>query len=118
VTSTPLSSILLVLVSSFVGSFGAVFLKLGAEHGKGGIRGLVTNYRLGTGIALYLLSSLFFIMGVAKGELTILYPMISLGYIWALVWSRIFFREPLTANKVFGLGLIVVGVVCINLSKH
>jgi drug/metabolite transporter (DMT)-like permease len=115
--TTPLSSILLVLVSSFVGSFGAVFLKLGADHGKAGISGLLTNYRLATGIALYLLSSVFFVMGVARGELTILYPMISLGYIWALVWSRIFFREIITPNKLFGLALIVAGVVCINMGK-
>jgi drug/metabolite transporter (DMT)-like permease len=114
---TPLSSILLVLVSSFVGSFGAVFLKLGADHGKPGIAGLLTNYRLATGIALYLLSSVFFVMGVARGELTILYPMISIGYIWALVWSRIFFREVITANKLLGLALIVAGVVCINMGK-
>jgi len=50
--NTPLSSILLILVSSLIGSFGAVFLKLGADHGKTGISGLLTNYRLATGIAL------------------------------------------------------------------
>lgn len=116
--TTPLSSILLVLFSSFVGSFGAVFLKLGADHGKAGVTGLLTNYRLATGIALYLLSSVFFVMGVARGELSILYPMISLGYIWALVWARIFFREVITVNKVFGLALIVAGVVCINIGKN
>jgi len=114
---TPLSSILLVLLSSFIGSFGAVFLKYGAEHPKPGFAGLMTNYRLAFGIALYLLSSVFFVMGVAQGELTILYPMVSLGYIWTLVWSRIFFQERITAFKVAGLGLIVIGVACINLGK-
>ena len=33
---TPLSSIILVLFGSFIGSFGAVFLKMGAEHMQGG----------------------------------------------------------------------------------
>ena len=37
---TPLSSILLILTSSFIGSFGAVFLKLGAEYMKPGVKGL------------------------------------------------------------------------------
>jgi drug/metabolite transporter (DMT)-like permease len=34
---TPMSSIILVLFSSFVGSFGAVFHKLGAEKMGGGL---------------------------------------------------------------------------------
>ena len=79
---------------------------------------MLTNYPLAFGIALYLLSSVFFVMGVAQGELTILYPMISLSYIWTLVWSRIFFKESVTMTKVIGLGVIVLGVACINLGKN
>ncbi len=114
---TPLSSILLVLTSSFIGSFGAVFLKLGAEYMKPGVKGFVTNYRLGFGIALYLLSSVFFVMGVAQGELTILYPMVSLGYIWTLLWAYLFFKEPFSHGKVIGLALIIGGVAFINLGN-
>jgi drug/metabolite transporter (DMT)-like permease len=113
-TVTPLSSILLVLVSSFIGSFGAVYLKLGAEHMHPGIKGVVSNWRLGLGIGLYLLSSVFFVMGVAQGELTILYPMVSLGYIWTLLWAYLFFKEPFNRSKVFGLVLIIGGVAVIN----
>ena len=114
-TPTPLSSIFLVLVSSFIGSFGAVYLKLGAEHMQPGIKGIVSNWRLGLGIALFLLSSVFFVMGVAQGELTILYPMVSLGYIWTLLWAYIFFKEPFNRSKVIGLILIIGGVAVINL---
>ena len=114
---TPLSSILLILTSSFIGSFGAVFLKLGAEYMRPGIKGFLTNYRLAAGIGFYLLSSVFFVMGVAQGELTILYPMVSLGYIWTLLWAYLFFKEPFTRGKVFGLALIIIGVACINLGN-
>src|SRR5205823_7383840 len=111
---TPLSSILLILTSSLIGSFGAVFLKLGAEHMKSSLRSLVRNYWLAIGVCLYLLSSVFFVMGVAQGELTILYPMISLGYIWTIVWARLFFKEPFTISKVAGLVMIIFGVALIN----
>ena len=111
---TPLSSILLVLVGSFFGSFGAVFLKLGAEHMKGSIARLLTNYWLAIGIAFYLLSSVFYMMGVSQGQLTVLYPMVSLGYIWAILWARLFFKEPFTVAKVGGLALIIVGVSLIS----
>jgi drug/metabolite transporter (DMT)-like permease len=115
---TPLSSIILVLFSSFAGSFGAVFLKLGAEYMSGGLKRLFSNYWLATGVVLYLFSSVFYMMGIAQGELTVLYPMISLGYIWALLWARIFFKETFTVAKVGGLCLIVAGVALINLGNR
>jgi multidrug transporter EmrE-like cation transporter len=111
---TPLSSILLILISSLIGSFGAVFLKVGAEHMKGSLGSLLKNYWLAVGVCLYLLSSVFFVMGVAQGELTILYPMVSLGYIWTIVWARLFFKEPFTMSKIAGLVMIIFGVALIN----
>jgi drug/metabolite transporter (DMT)-like permease len=114
---TPLNSIILVLFSSFIGSFGAVFLKMGAERMTGGLAKLFANYWLATGIVLYLISSVFYMMGIAQGELTVLYPMVSLGYIWALLWARIFFKEHFTMAKVGGLALIVGGVALINLGN-
>jgi drug/metabolite transporter (DMT)-like permease len=113
-TSTPLSSVLLVLFASFIGSFGAVFLKLGAEYMTGGLARIISNYWLAIGVGLYLLSSVFYVMGISQGQLTILYPMVSLGYIWAIVWARIFFKEPITVAKMGGLAMIVCGVALIN----
>jgi len=111
---TPVSSILLVLVGSFLGSFGAVFLKLGAEHIKGSLARIFSNYWLGIGICFYLLSSVFYMMGVSQGQLTVLYPMVSLGYIWAIVWARLFFKEPFTLAKISGLAMIICGVSLIS----
>lgn len=102
---------LLVLSASFIGSFGMVFLKAGAGRLHRDLTTLIFNYRLIAGIFLFLVSSYFFILGVRKGELTVLYPMMSLGYLWTLIWSRIFFGEPLTKNKFLGIGMILSGIV-------
>lgn len=115
---TPLSSILLVFTASFIGSFGAVFLKAGAGRLHRNLISLVSNWRLGAGVAMFLISSYFFVLGVREGELTILYPMVSLGYIWTLFWSRLFFGEPLTRNKFVGLGLILTGIVFLSLGNR
>ena len=115
---TPLSSVLLVFLSSFIGSFGAVLLKSGAERLQFSLVGLISNWRLISGVALFLLSSIFFLMGVRQGELTVLYPMVSLGYIWTLLWSRLFFGEPFTRYKLMGVGLILGGVVLLGLGAH
>ena len=110
------NAVLFILLSSFVGSFGAVFLKLGAEHMTGGFKKLFSNYWLATGILLYLMSSVFYMMGVGQpgAQLTVLYPMVSIGYIWAIVWARLFFKEPFTIAKGSGLLMIVFGVALIN----
>ncbi len=115
---TPLISCMYILVASFVGSFGAVFLKAGAGRIKRGIRDLVFNPRLILGVSLFLLSSYFFVLGLRRGELSVLYPLVSLSYIWALLWSRIFFGEPFTKRKFAGLALILVGIVFIGFGNR
>jgi multidrug transporter EmrE-like cation transporter len=110
---TPLSSILLVLFASLIGSFGAVFLKMGAAHMKRGFR-YILNPQLGLGIFLFLASSIPFLIGVKHGELSVLYPMVSLGYVWTLFWSRLFFNEPITKAKLGALAMILAGIVCIG----
>ena len=115
---TPLSSILLVLVASFIGSIGAVFLKSGAERLHFNLKSLVTNWRLAAGVSLFLLSSVFFLMGIKHGELTVLYPMVALGYIWTMVWSRMFFNEPFTRYKFVGIGMIMLGILFLQFGNQ
>jgi drug/metabolite transporter (DMT)-like permease len=43
--------------------------------------------------------------------------MVSLGNIWTMIWSRIFFREPITRFKIAGLLLILIGVFFIGLGN-
>ena len=108
---------LLVLLASFIGSFGAVFLKMGSEKLRQGFRHIL-NMRLAVGVGMYLLSTCFFIVAIRNGELTVLYPLVSLGYVWTMLWSRLFFKEPLTRYKFLGLFLILVGVSFIGMGNR
>ena len=111
-----MKSMLLVFVASLVGSFGAVFLKKGAALLDGSILSFV-NSRLILGVSLFLGSSVFYALGIRGGQLSVLYPMVSLGYLWTLLWSKLFFNEPLTASKFVGLGLILVGVCFVGMGS-
>ena len=117
-TTTPFSSILLVLLASFVGSFGGVYLKIGAAHVKQrGIRGAL-NWQLAAGILLFLGSSVPFVIALKHGELSVLYPMVSLNYVWTMLWSSMLFKEPVTKGKVGALALILGGIVCIGIGSR
>jgi multidrug transporter EmrE-like cation transporter len=123
---TPIANMLLVLFAAFIGSFGGVFLKAGAGQVREGLVYLFIsrdppffNWRLAAGVGMFLLSSYFFVLGIRPpGELSVLYPMVSLGYIFTLFWSRIFFKEPLTRMKFYGLFLIVAGVIFVGLGSN
>jgi multidrug transporter EmrE-like cation transporter len=117
-TSTPFSSMAWIFLCGFVGSFGAVFLKSGASRLQMNLKSIVTNWRLAFGIGMYLLSSVFFVFGIRKGELSVLYPLVALGYMWTVVWSRVFFGEPLTRSKFVAVGLILVGIAFLGLGSQ
>ncbi len=116
--STPVESVLLVLFASFLGSFGAVFLKWGAGRISRNPRSLLLNWRLAAGVSLYLISTVFYLMALRMGELSLLFPMVSLGYVWTLLWSKLFFGEPFSRRKLGGLALIFAGLVVLNLGRR
>ena len=113
--TTPISSMVLVLVGSVIGSVGAIFLKSGAHAVTRRWTSIAFNWRLGVGIGTYLLSSVLFVKGMSNGELSVLFPLVSLGYVCTLVWSRLFFQEPITRVKLYGVGLILVGIAFLGL---
>ena len=114
-TGTPLSSILLVLFGSVIGSFGAVFLKLGAVRLTNFWS--LLNWRLALGVGLYLGSSVFYGMGIRHGQLSVLFPIVSIGYVWTLLWARIFFKERFTQPKIMGLALVLFGCCLVGLGS-
>ena len=113
-----LRSILLVFTASVIGSLGMAFLKMGSAHLTRSPWSFV-NPKLLLGIALFLFSSVFYAWGI-KGkdaQLSVLYPMVALGYVWGLLWARLFFNEALTKQKFLGLGLILLGVCFVGMGS-
>jgi len=116
-TGTPISSMLLVIVASVIGSFAAVYLKMGSAHLHKGVLHIF-NFQLGMGIFLFLASSIPFLIAINHGELSVLYPMVSFNYVLTMFWSKIFFKEPITLGKVGAIGVILCGLICIGLGAQ
>ena len=114
---TPLvKSISLVLTASVIGSLGMAFLKMGSAHLTRSIWSFL-NPKLLFGIALFLFSSVFYAWGIKDGQLSVLYPMVAVSYVWGLFWARLFFKEALTKQKFMGLGLILLGVCFVGMGS-
>jgi drug/metabolite transporter (DMT)-like permease len=59
----------------------------------------------------------FYALGIRGGQLSVLFPMVSLGYIFAIFWARLFFKEAFTRQKLVGLALILLGVFFVGLGS-
>jgi undecaprenyl phosphate-alpha-L-ara4N flippase subunit ArnE len=55
-----------------------------------------------------------FIYTLKYGRLSILYPVLATSYIWVVLFSQIFLKEPFPAYKWVGIGLIIISVVIIT----
>ena len=62
------------------------------------------------GIACYVVSVVVWILGLSRVEVSIAYPMLSIGYVLNAVAAWYLFGESLTAQKFIGIAFIVVGV--------
>ncbi|MEX2262589.1 MAG: hypothetical protein WD696_11595 [Bryobacteraceae bacterium] len=104
-------SIALVFCCTLLGAAAQILMKAGANVLTGpGPLGFLTNPALLAGYALYGLSTLLLVLALRDGELSILYPVIALTYVWVTICSRIFFRESVNPLKIVGISIIVIGV--------
>jgi len=65
------------------------------------------------GLFLYVISAVVWFMVLSKIDLSVAYPMLSLGYILILLISYFYLGEPLTLIKFIGVIFICGGVYLI-----
>jgi multidrug transporter EmrE-like cation transporter len=66
------------------------------------------------GVACYVVSLVVWILGLSRVPVSIAYPMLSIGYVLNAVAAWYLFGESLTAQKMLGIGFIVLGVVLVT----
>ncbi|MBI5390132.1 EamA family transporter [Candidatus Woesearchaeota archaeon] len=111
-----LPSFLMVLLATLFGALASFFFKTGADRLRGDLKSVYTNYRLFLGMVLYVFGAFSFIYGLRLGApLSVLYPMVSLTYIWTTIISHKFLKEKITRSTLIGIGCIIAGVGLIGL---
>jgi len=65
------------------------------------------------GLACYAVSVVLWIVALSRVEVSIAYPMLSLGYVVNALAAWWLFGESLDAQKAVGIGLILIGVALV-----
>ena len=117
-------SLLLVLVCTFLGAGAQVLIKMGATSlGPNPslaqtALGILTNPLLFSGYALYGLFTMMMVVALRYGELSLLYPVIALTYVWVSILSVVVFHETMNAFKIAGILTIMSGVGILGKGRH
>lgn len=110
-------SFVIILTSVFFNAIAQICMKLGAQNketlletGKIILFAYLNNYIL-LGLLFYSISIFLWIEALTKVQVSIAYPMLSLGYIFVTIMAYFLFKEEITAIKIVGLTIIILGIV-------
>ncbi len=78
------------------------------------LQALLTNWALWLGLTMYGISTGLLILALRDGELSLLYPVISLTYVWVTILSVTVFDESVNVFKIAGITVICLGVALLG----
>jgi multidrug transporter EmrE-like cation transporter len=109
-------AILMMFGCTLLGAAGQILMKLGAGTlgPSNSPLAMLLTPSIFFGYVLYGLMTVLFVFALRDQELSILYPIISLTYVWVAGLSVVFFREPLSGLRILGVLTIVLGVTVLG----
>ena len=116
--SKELWAILIVAFSSVLASIAPILLKKASQRKFSDIKSIIKNYPLFGAVMLYGFGISIFVFALRWADLSVLYPVSSLGYIWACFGSVKFLGEKMNGFKWTGVILIVIGVTFVGVSGN
>lgn len=115
--ATELSAIILVIAATLVGAAGPILMKKASAKVTFHVMTWIKNPYLIIGGCLFVLSTVMFILALRGGEVSVLYPFVSLTYVWVCFLSQKFLGEHMNTKKWLGIAFIILGVSLIGLGS-
>ncbi|MDD4964984.1 MAG: EamA family transporter [Gallionella sp.] len=75
---------------------------------------LATEPHIIGALTCYVVGVVVWILALSRVQVSIAYPLLSLGYIVNAVAANYLFEEVITPSKMIGMGIIIIGVVVIS----
>ena len=108
------NSVLLVFACTILGSAAQLLIKSGMSHFSPHPLALLTNVPLIAGYTLYGINTLMMVLALKNGEMSLLYPIIALTYVWVTLLSYALLHETPTLFKNLGITTIMAGVAVLG----
>jgi len=71
---------------------------------------LATQPFIAAGLACYVVSVVVWILALSRTEVSVAYPMLSIGYVLNALAAWYLFGEAVTPQRLAGIGIIILGV--------
>ena len=110
--NTP-KAILLVILCTFLTSTGQILWKYGASN-VGTVSSILNNWPLLLGYLVYGLGAGLLVGSLKYGDLSMIYPFLSLSFVWVNIASIFLFGEFVSIINWLGVSAILVGVSLIG----
>jgi len=107
-------STIVVAVCTVLGAIAQILFKLAVRHLVLTPVGLLTNVPLIAGCAFYGLFTIAMVLALREGELSMLYPIIALTYVWVTLGTYWLLHETPNIYKNAGIVTIVLGVAILG----
>ena len=75
---------------------------------------ILTTPSLFIGYSLYALSTVLLVLALRHGELSLLYPVIALTFVWVTILSVLIFHDSMNPFRLAGIAIIVSGVAILG----
>ncbi len=112
-------AIALVAFCTLLTACGQLFFKMGLNVLVPTFLGIITNYHLLLGLFMYGVGAVLLVIALKYGELSVLYPIVALSFVWVLMLSASFLNEPVGILRSVGVASILLGVSAIGRgSRH
>lgn len=109
---------LIVAFSTLVIALAQVFLKKGAILIDGTLKSIIFNPFIIFGFVFYGIATLLLVAALKYGNLSTLYPIIGLGYVWVCLFSFFLFKESITKMDLLGITFIFCGVAMLGVNRN
>jgi multidrug transporter EmrE-like cation transporter len=65
-------------------------------------------------LSLYAVNTLLLVLALRHSELSLLYPVIAMTYVWVTILSKVVFHEAFNLWKLAGIAVIITGVAILG----
>lgn len=74
---------------------------------------LALDPRILGGVGCYVVSLVLWIMALSRSDVSAIYPLVSIGFVLNALFAWWLLGESLSASRLLGIGIIILGVIIV-----